>query len=58
MAFWVCVCQDRNSDMEPGGEISAGSGEQLWGKTQTEHGEVGGWGWESKKGNGIDLQLV
>lgn len=57
MAFWVCVCQDRNSDMEPGGEISAGSGEQLWGKTQTEHGEVGG-GWESKKGNGIDLQLV
>lgn len=44
--------------MEPGGEISAGSGEQLWGKTQTEHGEVGGGGWESKKGNGIDLQLV
>lgn len=44
MAFWVCVCQDRNSDMEPGGEISAGSGEQLWGKTQTEHGEVGGGG--------------
>lgn len=44
MAFWVCVCQDRNSDMEPGGEISAGSGEQLWGKTQTEHGEVGGRG--------------
>ena len=50
MAFWVCVCQDRNSDMEPGGEISAGSGEQLWGKTQTEHGEVGGGGGGEQEG--------